>query len=181
MKICPNCRNQIKEDAVFCPVCGTAISIAPQYEPQPSQSSREFDTIYSPSPVYTPPVPQVDPYDHTKDFVLSDISENKATAMLAYLLGPLGILMALMAAGSSKYVDFHVKQAMKLTVAEILGILALVVFSFLLWNIRLRAFMFFVIAVALIGLVVLHLLCFLQICRGKAIEVYLVRNLKFLK
>lgn len=181
MKMCPNCRNEVKDDAVFCPICGTAIGVAPQFHPQQAaQSTSGYSENRDPSPVITPAVPHVDPYDHTKDFDTADICENKATAMLMYLLGPLGILVALLAAGSSKYVAFHVKQAIKLTVAEILGILALTVISYLLWNIRLRVLMLFLIAVALIGLVALHLICVFQICKGKAVETYLVRKLKFL-
>lgn len=181
MKTCPNCRNQINDDAVFCPICGTAIGVAPQFHPQQvPQPAHEYSTDSNQPPVFTPVVAYVDPYDHTNDFDSRDIGENKVAAMLVYLLGPFGILIALLAAKDSKYVQFHVKQAMKLTVTEILGILALAVASYLLWNIRLRAFMVFVVTVALIGLVVLRLICFLQVCKGKAKEVYLVRKLKFL-
>jgi len=69
---------------------------------------------------------------------------------------------------------------MKLTVAEILGALALVVAAYILWSIRLRVFMLFVVAIAVIGLIALHLLCFFLVSKGKAKEVYLVRSLKFL-
>ncbi|MBR4289139.1 MAG: zinc ribbon domain-containing protein [Oscillospiraceae bacterium] len=182
MKACPNCRNQIHDDAVFCPICGTAIGVAPQFQQQHAPTpAPEQKAQYQQSPFSAPAVAYVDPYDHTKDFLAGDISENKVTVMLMYLLGPLGILLALLASNNSKYVDFHVKQAMKLTVAEILGILVLTVVSFLLWEVRLRIFMFFVVTVVPIGLAVLHLLCFLQVCKEKAVEVYLVRNLKFLK
>ena len=181
MKMCPNCRNQINDEAVFCPICGTAIGVEPQFQPQETpRPIYEYSTESQPAPAFTPPVPYVDPYDHTKEFDIRDISENKVAVMLMYLLGPLGILIALLAAGNSMYVAFHVKQAMKLTVAEILGALALVVAAYILWSIRLRVFMLFVVAIAVIGLIALHLLCFFLVSKGKAKEVYLVRSLKFL-
>lgn len=183
MKMCPNCRSQVNDEAVYCPVCGTGIGVAPQYI---QQSAPRTEPPFQPvqpnqNPVYTPPVPYADPYDHTADFDAEDISENKVLAMLCYLLGPLGILMAQLSAGKSKYAAFHINQALKLTVAEILGLLALALGAFILWEIRLRMLVLFVVPVGLLGLVALHLFCFFLVSKGKAKEVYIVRNLKFLK
>lgn len=183
MKMCPNCRSQVNDDAVYCPVCGTGIGVAPQYT---QQSAPRTEPLVQPvqlnqNPVYVPPVPYVDPYDHTVDFDATDISENKVLAMLCYLLGPLGILMAQLSAGKSKYAAFHINQALKLTVAEILGLLALALGAFILWEIRLRMLVLFVVPVGLLGLVALHLISFFFVCKGKAKEVYIVRHLKFLK
>lgn len=179
MKTCPNCRNQIADEAVFCPICGSGVSVASQYQPQQTpQPQVPYNAEYTQPPVST--IPYVDPYDHTADFDIRDVSGHKVIAMLVYLLGPVGIIMALLAATDSKYANFHVKQGMKLTVAEILGVLALAVAAFILWNIRLRSLMFFLVAVALIGLVVLHLIAFMQVCKGKAKDLYIVRKLRFL-
>lgn len=183
MKMCPNCHSQVNDEAVYCPVCGTGIGVAPQYI---QQSAPHTDAPFQPPqpnqpPIFVPPVPYADPYDHTADFDAADISENKILAMLCYLLGPLGILMAQHAAGTSKYTAFHIKQAMKLTVAEILGLLVLALGAFILWEIRLRVLVLFVVPASLLGLVALHLICFFLVSRGKAKEVYIVRNLKFLK
>ena len=181
MKMCPNCRNQITDEAVYCPICGNGIGTAPQFTAQQTPPPQpDYSTAYQQPPV-TAPVPYVDPFDHTDKFDAADISENKVLAMLCYLLGPIGILMSQLAAGKSKYAAFHIRQAMLLTVAEILGLLVLAVGAFLLLELRMRAFVMFIIPIALIGLVGLHLICFFQICKGKAKEVYIVRNLKFLK
>ena len=181
MKMCPNCRNHIADESMYCPICGTAIGAAPQFTTQQTPASpTDYSTAYAQPPVYTAPVPYVDPYDHTADFITADIAENKVLAMLCYLLGPLGILMAQLAARDSKYAAFHIRQAMKLTVAEILGLLAMVAAASILWSIRLRGLMVFGVAVGLIGLALLHLLCFIHVAKGKAKEVYIVRNLKFL-
>ena len=178
MKMCPNCRNQIPDEAVYCPICGTGVGTGPQFTPQQSFVP---DTGYTEPPVYAAVVPYMDPYDHTAEFDAADIAENKLFAMAMYLLGPLGMIIAMLAVQASRYTAFHVRQALKLTVAEILGILVLVVAAFLMWSLRMRVFMVFVIAVAIIGLVAIHLLCVLQVIRSKAKEVYLIRNLRFLK
>lgn len=182
MKDCPNCRNQIADDSVFCPICGTAVGIVPQFSPQ-NNLKRPQETITEPDtmPMDAPTAPYIDPYDHTKEFDHADISEHKHAAMLAYLLGPVGILIALLAAADSKYGKFHIKQAMKLTVAEILGCLMLAAASCILWSIRLRILMLFAVAVAFAAFVGLHLLCFYQVCKGNAVEVYFVRRLRFLE
>ncbi len=182
MKECPNCRNQITDSSVFCPVCGTAVGIAPQFS---SQEKAEFrhkaDEAFNPPPIDAPTAPYIDPFDHTSIFESADISENKPAVMLAYLLGPFGILIALLSSGDSAYARFHIKQSMKLTVAEILGIVLIAVASYIMWSIRLRMLMFFVVIASFAALVILHLLCFYQVCKGKAVEVYIVRNLRFLK
>lgn len=182
MKKCPNCRNQIPDEAVYCPVCGTGVGTGPQFTSEPSGApTTNYSTSYTQPPVYKPAVPQVDPYDHTAEFDAADIAANKVLAMAMYLLGPLGIMIALLAEKESRYIAFHVHQALKLTVAEILGILALTVVAFLMWNLRMRVLMVFVVAAALFCLVAVHLLCVLQAASNNAKEVYIVRHLRFLK
>lgn len=182
MKTCPNCRNQINDDSVYCPVCGTGVGTVPQFtQPQTSAPVTDYSTNYGQPPIYTAPAAYVDPYDHTAEFDAADIADTKVFAMAMYLLGPLGIIITLLSVKESRYAAFHVRQAMKLTVAEVLGVLALAVIAFLMWNLRMRGLMFLLVAVALIGLVLIHLLCVLSICKGMAKEVYLVRSLRFLK
>ena len=59
MKTCPNCHSEIPDEAVFCPVCGTAVETIPAPLPRP-------DAAYSSTGSYAPPAPVDDPYDHTK-------------------------------------------------------------------------------------------------------------------
>lgn len=182
MITCPNCRNQIPDEAVYCPVCGTGVGAVPQFTaqqfPAPTASDNANDTH---PPVYTSPVPYVDPYDHTADYDAADIAENKVFALAMYLLGPLGILIALLAAKESRYTAFHVRQSLKLTVAEVLGTIALAVAAFLMWSLRMRGLMSFIVTVALIGLIAVRLLCVLCVCKNKVTEAFLVRSLRFLK
>ena len=105
MKFCPNCRSQLSDETTFCPMCGVQLPVGAPQQP----------------PVYQP---QYAPYDHTAEFDPRDISDNKVYAMLLYLLGIPGIIIALLAANSSKYVAFHLRQALKFVVTETLLTLA---------------------------------------------------------
>ena len=162
MKICPNCRNQMADDALYCPVCGSAVTINPA--PAPS---------YMEQPVYVPPVPKADPYDHTEKFSKSDISDHKLLCMLVYLLDFFGMIIALLAAKESEYTAFHMRQSMKYTVLEALIGIATVMLS---WT-----FIVPILAlVAVIILMVLKLISFAQVCKGQAKEPAIVRSIKFL-
>ena len=168
MKQCPNCRSQITEEAAFCPVCGTAVNAVHSFpEPYPPQQP-----VTTP-PVYIPPVPKVDPFDHTSKFAAHDISEHRLVCMLVYLLNFVGIILALLDCPDSPYARFHIRQSMKYTVLEILLSIA----AFLLcWTIVVPVFAL----IALVVLMVLKISSFLQVCKGQAKEPAIVRSLKFL-
>lgn len=120
---------------------------------------------------YTPPVM---PYDHTAEFTAEDISKNKVLAMVAYLLGIFGIIVALLAMHESDYVGFHVRQSLKMTVVEaLLGIVAAVFF----WTFVLPI----VAGIGLVIVLVLRIIAFFQVCSGKAKEPAIIRELGFLK
>lgn len=170
MKICPNCHNQLDDAAAFCPNCGAQFAAPPQ--PAPYQQAPNYGA--QPPYGYAPPAPAFDPYDHTSEFDAKDISENKVISMLVYLLGAVGIVIALLASNTSPYAAFHVRQALKFTVVEILvglisGVLAIT----------------FIVPIAgaifLVVLSVIKFICFFQICGGKAKEPAIIRGLKFLR
>ncbi len=171
MKICPNCQRPMDDNAVFCTVCGTAFAAAPQPEQPASQPPYTQPNYAPPQPVYTP---AYDPYDHTAKFDPQDISENKVVCMLVYLMGAIGIIVALLIGKESPYTAFHVRQALKFTVVEILLSLITVV---LFWT--------FIVPLAAgvlaVILLVLKIICFFQICSGKAKKPAIIRDLKFLK
>ena len=118
--------------------------------------------------------PAAGPYDHTAEFDAKDISENKVFAMLPYLLDILGVLIALIASKESPYTRFHVRQALKLTVVNALLVLASVV---LCWTVLVPI----AAAVCAIIILVLRIICFFQICNGKAAEPAIICKLGFLK
>ena len=150
MKYCPKCGAQMEDNALFCPNCGN--------NAQPNGSPNQ-------APVYAAPEP--DPFDHTEEFDAKDISENKVLCMLVYLMGAIGIIYALLAGKDSKYVAFHVRQALKF---EVITILLGIVMALL-----------FVGGVCLAIVLVLKVICFFQICSGKAKEPAIIRSLGFLK
>ena len=175
MKNCPTCNTQLEDNAVFCHNCG-----ARQGEQQAGgfyQASADNQNSYQ----YQQPggyAPQYqhayEPYDHTAEFDAADISENKVLCMLVYLMSVMGIIVALLAGKDSKYLAFHVRQALKISVVEILiGIITLL----LAWTVIVP----FVGAIALVVLFIVKLLCFFQICSGKAKEPAIIRSLSFLK
>ena len=136
MKICPKCQNQMDDNAVFCTSCGaqyteTAQQSTPVQEPQQTATNANDNVNTNsanntnngapvppppPQPYVQPYAPAYDPNDHTAEFDPKDISDNKIYAMLGYLLGTGGIIIALLGAKDSPYAKFHVKQAIKNTI-----------------------------------------------------------------
>lgn len=157
MKYCPKCGAQMEDNAAFCPNCGN--------NAQPNGSPNQ-------APVYAAPEP--DPFDHTEEFDAKDISENKVLCMLVYLMGAIGIIYALLAGKDSKYVAFHVRQALKF---EVVTILLGIVMALLFWTIIVPI----VGGVCLAIVLVLKVICFFKICSGKAKEPAIIRSLGFLK
>lgn len=151
MKFCPNCGTQMEDNAAFCPKCGVQPNAAP-------------NMTYAP----------VDPYDHTAEFDPQDISDNKVYAMLVYLMGTIGIIIALLAAQSSRFVGFHVRQALKIVAVNLLMLIASAV---LFWTFIVP------IAAGVMSVVfwVIKIICFFQICSGKAKEPAIIRSLGFMK
>ena len=94
--------------------------------------------------------------------------------MLVYLLGTMGIIIALLAARDSNYIAFHVRQAMKITVTTILTI---IVTAILCWTIIVPI----AAGIFLTVIYVIKIICFFQICSGKAKEPAIIRSIGFLK
>lgn len=192
MKTCPNCQQQMDDNLAFCMNCGTQLPagqtaqagqpvptpppVAPVAPPQNAQFNNQVPPQNGPYGNVPPtqPGPVFDPYDHTAEFTAKDISDNKVISMLVYLMGAIGIVIALLAANSSPYAAFHVRQALKFTVVNILlGIAAAV----LCWTFIVPI----VAGLAALALLVVKIICFFQICKGKAVEPYIIRSLTFLK
>lgn len=152
MKTCPHCGSQLEDTAAFCTNCGATATGEPQVQEYPVQNT----------------------YDHTPEFTAEDVSQNKVLCMLVYLSGVVGIIVALLAAGGSPYVAFHVRQELKMSVLTILlGIAAAVL-----------AITVIVPLAALVGIVVifvLRVIAFFQVCQGRAVEPALIRELGFMK
>ena len=150
MAYCKNCGAHIPDDAGFCGECGTPVSGG------------------AGMPRYT------DIYDHTAEFDSEDISSNKVVAMAAYILGMVGIVIALLAAPNSKYAAFHSRQALKLSITNTLLTFVMVLLS---WTIIVPI----AGAVCIVILGVVRIICFFQVCSGKAKDAPIIRSLGFLK
>ena len=105
---------------------------------------------------------------------LTTLPNSSPRIFLCYLLGSIGVIIALLAANKSDYAAFHVRQALKLTVVNVLlGIVAIVLAITIVVPIA---------AAICVGIVsVLRIIAFFQICCGKAKEPAIIRNLKFLR
>jgi Predicted membrane protein len=119
--------------------------------------------------------------DYSANFDSKDISENKVSAMAAYLLGPVGIIIALLIARDSAYTAFHVRQALKLTVCSVaLEIIAAILALF--GMIPLVGIIFklvlVIICIIWLGVLVLRLIAIAQVCDGEAREPAIVGKMK---
>lgn len=149
MKFCPNCGSQLEENATNCTNCGAVFAV--------------------PAPAFMP-----DLTDHTEEFDGADVSENKVIAMLPYLMGIIGVIIALLAKTESPYAAFHVRQFLKLAVCEtLIGIVSAVLAITIIVPIA--------GAICMLILLVIRIICFFQVCRGQAKEPAIVNKLGFLK
>ena len=122
--------------------------------------------------------------DHSAEFNEKDISENKVSAIAAYLLGPIGIIIALLLARDSAYTAFHVRQALKITICSVLLELLAAVFA-LFGMIPLVGIIFRMIlvltSVAWFGVLILRLIAIAQVSSGEAKEPVIIGSFTFLK
>ena len=116
----------------------------------------------------------VDINDHTNEFSPKDISDNKVWALLPYLVGVFGILVAKICAPNSGFVDFHARQAMKFFVFNwIVGIIS--------------AILCFTVIIPIVGVIflgvlnVIQIISFIKACCGKAWDPVIIRSIGFLK
>ena len=170
MKNCPTCNNQLEDHQAFCSNCGTS------FNQQQTQYQNQYQQNQQQAPMYAPQG-QYNSYntnqnDHTAEFEPKDISENKIIAMMLYLLSFLGIIIALFYKDKSAYVKFHLHIAFKFLITEaLLGIAIGVLF----WT--------FIVpilgGIAFTALWVIKIICFFQVCSGKACDPPIIRSIKF--
>ncbi|MCR5664951.1 MAG: zinc-ribbon domain-containing protein [Oscillospiraceae bacterium] len=148
MKFCPKCGAALEDAATFCSSCGFA-----------------FTSVAAPAG---------DPYDHTAEFDPKDVADNKLYAMLVYLTSVLGMVVALLAAPNSPYLQFHIRQALKLTITmAVVGFLTAV----LAWTIIVPI----AGGLAMLVLAVVDIICFVRVCKNRSTEAPIVCKLDFLK
>ena len=163
MKVCPICHSQVSDESNYCTMCGNRILDGDQAIPyQPPV----YQNVYQ-QPVY-------DPYDHTAEFEASDVAQNKLYGIVMYLTGIVGILIALLAAKDSPFVQFHLRQNLKFLIVETLLTLCAAVLA-------ITFIVPFAATICLVILEVIRIIAFFQVCGGKAKEPAILRSLGFLK
>lgn len=145
MAFCSNCGAELPAGATSCPNCKAV-----------------FATVDT-----------TDLYDHTAEFDAEDIADNKTFALCIYAFDFLGIILGALIAKESKYLKFHLHQALKI---ELVAVLATIAAAVLCWTIIVPV----AAAIFCIILFVLKVIAFVQICKGEAKEPWLVRAFKFL-
>ena len=191
MKKCPNCNATYDdENTRFCIKCGTVLeeaqpevqqtavaeeqpapAVQPEPQPAPEQPVYQAAPVYQAPPAYEAPA---DPDDHTSEMDEEDVAKNKLYAILVYLLGPVGMIIGLLAAKDSKFLDFHIKLNIKYMVVYTLLALAT---SILCWT-----FIVPIAGVICICIVaVLQIISFVQCCKGEAKDPAIIKKIKFLK
>ena len=173
---CKYC-GKVLQDGEICSCPQAQAEAAGSYAQGPQQPPPNYNQQYQPPqppPYQQYAQPMYDPFDHTAEFDPKDISDNKVFAMLVYLMGTIGVIIALLASHASPYAMFHVRQGLKLTVVSML---LAIIMGILFWTILVPI----VCGIAFVVLFVINIICFFQVCSGKAKEPAIVCKLGFLR
>lgn len=188
MKICPNCGNQVQDDATFCNNCGTTIvadnanNAAPaagETAGQPQGFAQQpYQNNYQQAPYGQPGYPQAgypayaqpDLHDHTGEMDPADITDNKLFAVIPYVSLLLGFV-ALMCVRDSKFVKFHLKNAIRIEICTLI--------LCLLFIIPVLGWFLGGIGIAVLG--VFGIIEIVWTFQGKAKDVPVIGGIKFLK
>ena len=182
MITCPKCGTQLEDGTTFCTNCGSPISAAaptpaPAPAPAPApgpQGSYQQAPYGQPAPQYQQPYGQqysyADPADHTAEFDAADVSDNKLFAISAYLFGFLGIIVALLVK-DSPYIKFHVKQALRLSIASVLCVVIMIV-PILGWIVG---------GIMLFILTIVEIIAIVWAFQGKSKDLPIIEGIGFLK
>lgn len=142
----------------------------PVQEPAAFQYSQQFPEqpgIGATPAQIAPPVPT----DFTNTFDAEEVGKNKIFATASYLLGFVGIIIALLAAKDSDYVRFHVRESMKIQVLyALLGLVSVL----LCWTIIIPILG----CIAIVVLGVIEIICMVRTMMGQSKKVPLIGNWK---
>lgn len=194
MITCPNCGAQMSDGSAFCTNCGNALGgnnaqgagvqgaqQAGNTQGNPQMGNMQGNPQMGPQmnmqgnpQMGMPQQMYVDPTDHTAEFDRKDVSDNKVIAMVPYLMGTVGIIIALLAAKESAYAGFHVRQALKF---EVITVLLALITAVLCWTVIVPI----AAGICVVVLLVVKIIAFIDVCNGKAKEPLIIKSLGFLK
>lgn len=183
MKTCPGCNSAIDDRAIFCTVCGNKFEENADSEICDNDFVNTNDAgAYSSNDASCDGAPYADagcvftadPTDHTAEFDAADVSSNKPLALLVYIGGIVGLVIAILMKKDSRYLDFHIRQSVKIYITELICVVVGSILS---------CFILPMIAamIAVVVLLVVRIICFVQVAEGKSKEPYIVKGLNFLK
>ena len=156
MKTCPNCHAQLDDNTAFCPNCGASAS------GQPAPAYQQPQAAY------------VSPWDHTADYDPEDIKQNRLYALICYLIPIVGVIITLLAAPTSPYARYHVRQALRFLVLETL---VTVVTGALFWTIIVP-----ILSVVASGFIlVVKIIAICDVLSNKVKEPWMIRSFGFLR
>lgn len=199
MKICGICGFECEDEAVTCPTCGKNCDGS---EPKKRESSsslsdpferyrKEIDNQIKEQEKRISDLQQqlnteneekqskkrkkeFDEFDRTELFSEEDVKENRLFALLLYLTGIVGIIIALLKDKDSPYLNFHTNQVLKTVICEtaVLILSGLLCFTFIV-----PAFGVLII----IALNIVKLISALWVLKGYSKEILILRSLRDLK
>ena len=200
MKICNTCGFECEDGIEICPTCGRKCdgsdspkSAAAQTDPfaeyrkqidmQMKEQAQRIEALKKqmneekPKEKRKPRAqdrePEKNAWDKTELFSAEEIKEYRLTAVLIYLLGIFGIILALVTDKNSPYLKFHIAEGLKITAVTA----ALAIFSVLL------AFTFIVPVLCTAGIAVcflINLISAYKTLNGKSENAVIIRNLTIL-
>lgn len=168
------CGAQMPEGSKFCTRCGCQFSTdapqqdAPQQNPY-QQGSYQQNPYQQAYPQYGAPIKNT---DHTAEFTAEQVSENKVYAALCYINFIFAFVM-LIAKKDDSYLNFHIKQALKIYLCSALTILLGLLTSFLVITVLAMTVIIFILQVV-------NLICLFKTLAGKSEEAPIISGLKFL-
>lgn len=164
MAFCPNCGTSHRDDALFCASCGTRLGAS--VPPPKTEGGGPVDQIKN-AP------------DYTSDFDSTDISQNKALALLSYI-GIL-VLIPIFCAKHSKFARFHANQGLLLVIASAaVGVVNCILsaLTYAWWPFVLLELPVALLSLAMTALMVLGIV---NAARGKAKELPFIGKYRILK
>lgn len=200
MKICNTCGFECENETEICPTCGrncdgsdSPKSAAAQTDPfaeyrkqidmQMKEQEQRIEAIKKQineekskekrKPRAQDKKPEKNTWDKTELFSAEEVKEYRLTAVLIYLLGIFGIILALVTDRNSPYLKFHIAEELKITVVTA----ALAIFSVLL------AFTFIVPVLCTAGIAACCVINLISACKtlnGKSENAVIIRNLTIL-
>lgn len=199
MKICNTCGFECEDDMNICPTCGRNcdgsdpkkdIPLTPdpfaeyrkQIDMQMKEQEKRIEAIKKQmqeeknkqkEEEEKAKKPDKSVWDKTELFSEDEVKEYRLTAVLIYLLGIFGIILALITDKNSPYLKFHINEGLKIAVATA----ALTVISVVL------AFTFIVPVLSSVGVIVctvINLISAYKTLNGKSENAVIIRNLTIL-